>query len=454
MPLLAMTAARLALVGLAATSLCLGASARGQDSAPPGAPTLTPDGLVWQTAGGELMLMPGGRLQVDGAFFSRQTPKSGLYLRRSIVELRGWVGHTFYFDFGGDFAPVPPPGTQVAPSVLPAADNFLAYAPFGDALVVQAGQFDVPFTLDNRTSDTETDFIERSMVARSLGAPRNKDVGGMVHGLLWRRRVYYSVGLFNGEGAGFRNLDNQADAIGRVVVTPLAGSDGPLSGVSVGGSAWRGNHVLGPEAPVQATPGGVVFFQPEWTGSFGSPTFALHEQGTIQAFAGEVSFPIGSRFGVRGELVWKKQQLVEATVLPSGLNPIGAATLDGIAAYGEVWFWLLGDQRLRPAPGYEMPVRPGWTPGPPLEPALMLALRGEVLKEDLGTDTTSLGDPGVATTRVVSGTAGLNYWRGRLVRLSANYVLNYWSGTSETILALIAAGRLEHEVLFRFALSL
>jgi phosphate-selective porin len=445
-----MTAVRSASVGLAAALVCLSAGARGQTSA--GAAAQSPGSLVWQTPGGELAVSPGGRLQVDGAFFPRQTPKSGAYLRRARVELRGWAG-PFYFDLGGDFAPAPPPGTQVAPSVLPAADDFLAFAPLGDALVVQAGQFDVPFTLENRTSDAETTFIERSMAARSLGAPRNKDVGAMVHGLVWDGRVYYSAGLFNGQGPGFRNIDNKADVIGRLVLTPLATSDGAWRGISIGGSAWRGDHVLGPQAPVQATPGGVVFFVPSWAGSPGSPGFTLQEQGSIQAFAGELNIPIGARFGLRGELVWKQQHLAEATTAANGLYPVGSATLDGIAAYGDVWFWVLGDQRLRPPAGYQLPVRPT-PPAALLEPALMIALRGEILKEDLTSDMKSLGDPSIATTRVVSGTAGVNYWRGRLVRVSANYVVNYWSGTSETILTLIASGHLEHEVLVRFALSL
>ena len=445
-----MTAARSATVGLAVALLCLSVPAQAQESGP----ALTPDGLVLKTAGGALTVMPSGRLQVDGAFFPRQSPKSGLYLRRAIVELRGWVGGSFYFDFGGDFAPPPPPGADVAPSVLPFADAFLAYAPFGEALVVQVGQFDVPFTLSNRTSDAETDFIERPMAARSLGAPRNKDVGGMVQGLLWDRRVYYSAGLFNGEGPGFRNLDNKADAIGRIVLSPLAATGGPWRGISIGGSAWRGDQLLRPEAPVQATPGGVVFFQPQWRGSFDSPAFALYEQGTIQAFGGELNLPLGARFGLRGELVWKKQHLVESALTANGVTPLSLATLDGIAGYGELWLWVLGDQSTRPLPGYELPVRPAAAAGPLLEPGLMVTLRGEILKEDLNSDMQGLGDPGIATTRVVSGTAGVNYWRGRVVRISANYILNYWSGTSETILTLMAAGRLEHEVLLRFALAL
>jgi len=446
----AMTAARLASVGLVAA--CLSTAARAAE--PPETAALSAGGVVWRSHAGELTLAPGGRLQVDGAFFPRQDPKSGPYIRRARVELRGWVGDTFAFVVGGDFAPPPPAGAQVAPSMLPAADDFLAFAPAGDALILQAGQFDVPFTLENRTSDAETDFIERAMTARTLGAPRNKDVGAMAHGLLGDGRFYYAAGVFNGEGPGFRNLDNQADVIGRLVWAPLAAGDGPWRRLAIGGSAWRGNHVLGPEAPVQATPGGVVFFHPRWALGAGQPGGAVHEQGTIQAFAGELNLPLGEHAGLRGEVVWKKQHLVDGTLPADGFSPAGSATLDGIAAYGEIWLWLLGDPQRHPRPGLELPWRPTPASDPALQDGLMLAVRGEVLKEDLTSQATFLGDPGIATTRVVSGTAGVNYWRGRFVRISANYVLNQWSGTSETVQTLAAAGRWEHEVLLRFALSL
>ena len=452
-----MTLARLVcIVGVVAAAT--GGRARAQTTPEPRAATATatatPEGLVWRSRGGELTLLPGGRLQVDGAFFPKQSPKSGLFIRRARVELRGWIGDAFYFDVGGDFAPAPAAGTQVAPSLWPAADDFLAYAPFGDALIVQAGQFDVPFTLENRTSDTETDFIERAMTARSLGAPRNKDVGAMVHGLVADGRFYYSAGLFDGEGPGFRNLDNQADAIGRVVWSPFAADDVPWRRVSVGASAWHGNHVLGPQSPVQATPGGVAFFQPAWTLGAGSPGAAAHEQGSIAAFGGELNLPLQPRFGLRGELVWKKQHLAEGTEAATGFVPIGGATLDGISGYGEVWFWVLGDQGLLAAPGFELPARPARGIRPLLEDGLMVAIRGEFLKEDLNSDTPTLGDPAIATTRVVAGTAGVNYWRGRFIRLSANYVIHQWSGTSETAQTLAAAGRWEHELLLRFALAL
>ena len=445
-----LAAARLATAGLC-VALFSSASAARADDAPPPLPALDPiggfpDGIFLRTRDGEIVLYPGGRLQVDGAFFPRQTPKSGVFIRRARVELAGWFGLSFYFDVSGDFAPAPPAGMDVAPSALAASDNYVAWAPLDDRVIVQAGQFDTPFTLENRTSDAYTDFIERAMTARSLGAPRNKEVGVMVHGLVGDGRLYYSGGLFDGEGPEFRNLDNQADAIGRVVLTPFATSGRLWQRFSIGASLWHGNHVLGPEAPVQATPGGVVFFEPHWTAR--APTgqqtplaFELHEQGTATAVGGELNLPIGGRFGLRGEVVWRRQHLVEDDTTGGASAPAGDALLDGVAAYGEIWFWLWGDERLLPAPGLELPLRVGdgeRDPGPLLAEGLQLAVRGELLNENLTSDNLTLGDPGISTTRVVSGTIGVNYWRGRFVRVSANYLVNEWSGTSITIMELAA----------------
>jgi len=449
----AMPAARFATVTLCAAAFAFGASARAEPDGDPSGPSL-------RTPGGEIVVYPEGSLQVDGAFFPRQNPKSGLFLRRARLGAAGWLGSSFYFDLSGDFAPTPPAGTDVAPSALPAADAYLAFVPLGDRLIVQAGQFDAPFTLENRTSDTVTDFIERSMAARTLGVPRNKEIGVMAHGVLADDRIYYSAGLFNGEGPGFRNLDNQADAIGRVAFSPFAASAaaGFWRRFSLGGSGWIGDHVAGQTFPVQATPGGLVFFEPHWvTGQSPSQSLALREQGSLRALGAELNLPFGSRFGVRGELVWKRQDLAEADAsLPAGapLVALGHAVLHGLAGYGELWCWLLGDDRLLPAPGRELP-RPAGATGPPmLDEGLMLALRIDALKEDLDSDNAALSDPSTATTRVVSGTAGLTYWRGRFVRLSANYVLDSWSGSSQTILGLKAGGSFEHEFLLRFAASL
>jgi hypothetical protein len=415
------------------------------------------DRLFVRAPGDEVVLFPGGRVQVDGAAFPRQTPKSGIFLRRARVELTGWLGRIFYFDASADFAPSPPPGSEpVAPSALPATDNYVALAPFRDAFILQAGQFDAPFTLENRTSDAYTTFIERSFAVRSLGVPRNKEVGVMAHGLVGDV-FYYSGGVFNGDGPDFRNFDNQVDAIGRGTVAPFAGHEGPFRRLSLGGSGWFGRHVLGPPFPTQATAGGVPFLNPAWTtGQQPARTYELRENGYLVAFAGELSLPLGPRFGLRGEGVFKQQQLAESEVV-TGTTPVSAAgnaTLTGISGYGEMWFWLAGDERMLPAPGLQLPARTDKRYRRAFDDGLMLALRGEFIKEDLTTSQPTLGDPTRATTRVISGTAGANYWRGAFARISLNYVVNLWSGTSETIKALHAQEVLEHELLVRFAISL
>ena len=175
---------------------------------PPGSST---DPLFLRSAGGEVVVFPTARLQIDAAFFPRQTPKSGAFVRRAQVGLAGWLGGLFYFDVSVDGTPAPPGGPDsVAPAALSPADEYLAFAPAGDQFILQVGQFDVPFTLENRTSDAYTPFIERSMAARLVGAPRNKDVGAMAHGLIGDF-LYYSGGIFDGEGPRFRPLDNQPD---------------------------------------------------------------------------------------------------------------------------------------------------------------------------------------------------------------------------------------------------
>jgi hypothetical protein len=269
---------------------------------------------------------------------------------------------------------------------------------------------------------------------------------------------YYSGGLFNGEGPGFRNVDNQPDAIGRVVVSPFGASTGPFRRLSVGASGWYGRHVLGPMFPAQATPGGVRFLAPRWvSGQNPGTTLELREHGRLIAAGGEANLPLGTRFGVRGEGVWKRQILGEADISAPVGPPtlLGEATFEGIAAYGEAWLWILGNERLLPRPGLQLPLRIVPFDASRLgQDGLMFAVRGEILKEDLTTNQPTLGNPTRATTRVISGTAGLTYWRSHLARFSVNYVANYWSGTSETIKALGVAGKLQHEILIRFGMAL
>ena len=172
----------------------------------------------------------------------------------------------------------------------------------------------------------------------------------------------------------------------------------------------------------------MAFFVPRWTTGQPPPrALELHENGTVPPLGGELNLPIGHRFGLRGEVVWKRQHLRGGPRhhRRARHRRSATATLEGIAGYGELWFWLLGDDRLLPAPGPRSCRCASSAAAARLRAKVcMLAVRGEFLKEDLTSDQPALGDPTRATTRVVSGTAGVNYWRGAFVRISVNYVLN------------------------------
>ena len=443
------------------------ASSPSESPRPEGAATPAPGlrdplaGLAGENAflrspGNEIVLFPGFLLQVGGAFFPRQLDdlRSGFSLRRGRLELAGWLGPAFYFDVAGDFVPADGPPSTGGP---PPTDAYVAFAPQGDLFIVQAGRFDAPFSLENRTLDPYLPFVERSLVVRTLAAPYNKDLGVMVHGTDDARSIYYSGGVFNGDGPALRNGDNRVDLIGRVSVAPFARTSlGLLHEASLGASAWYGQRAAGQTFPTQATPGGFAFFVPTWTmGQMPPINFDLLESGSTLTLGGELNLPIGHRFGLRGEGVLKQQDLAEAVISTDGTPPMtrGRAHLRGFGGYGEAWVWLMGDDRLLPRPGFELPKRLGRLVEPTAEQGLMLTARGEMLQEDL-TSPSNNADPNLATTRLVTATLGLNYWYGRRVRATLNYGVTFLSGTTENIKMLQATSKTEQEVLLLLGMGL
>ena len=237
------------------TLLAIGPVAQAQESA------LKPDPIAGYSNGSFFLrdpndwfvLFPKGRLQLDGYSFrsavtrppgSRTTrrpnprPKSTVFVRRARAEVQGTLFGHFDFHIAGEFASTPATGSYGTVTDAYVIVDYLSW------LKVQVGQFDVPFTFENRTSDKYFDFMERSVVVRAFGVPQNKDAGAMLVGWLPRNAAHYEIGLFNGELAqDFKNQDNNLAIIGRAFVAPLA----PLAfaqrnkwaeRVWVGGSFW------------------------------------------------------------------------------------------------------------------------------------------------------------------------------------------------------------------------
>jgi phosphate-selective porin len=65
-------------------------------------------------------------------------------------------------------------------------------------LQVQVGRFRVPFGRDQNTASHDLDFVFRSRPGTLLAPGR--DVGAMLHGRVWDRRLHYQAGVFREDG--------------------------------------------------------------------------------------------------------------------------------------------------------------------------------------------------------------------------------------------------------------
>ncbi|MET0792317.1 MAG: porin, partial [Polyangiaceae bacterium] len=212
-----------------------------------------------------------GRAQVDfysyaGAGVADTALKPTLFLRRIRPEIGGELFKRWWFSIAGDFGATNvdnAKGTNetsaAAPGVAPTeatgryasaqttrvsaapTDVFLNYRAH-PLLNFQVGQFDAPFTMENRTSDKYIPFMERSLAVRAVGIPTNKEIGLMIWGELKDKYWFYSAGLFDGDGQNRLNTDSRGDVMLRTFVHPLASDKSALKDLQIGGSVRYGSR--------------------------------------------------------------------------------------------------------------------------------------------------------------------------------------------------------------------
>jgi len=438
---------------------------------------------------------PNGRLNIDAFFFPNrgdvqpgvtqdgvndQRPRDTIFIRRARAEFNGTVLKHFDYMLAGEFASIP-----ILFQSAQVSDVFINinYTPWAN---IQIGQFDAPFTLENRTVDKYIDFMERSITVRSFAVPMNKEIGVMVHGMAPQKYLRYELGIFNGDGGNVRNPDNHFDLMGRAYFAPLAllpraSATRWLSEIWVGGSIWYGQRV---DVPYDAFPplssnGGVTFVPPV----FGNGN-RLVPNGQIFKWALEVNVPIGP-IGWRFEMVRSERDGIgiyaphaadAANSVP--LNRTLSANINrrGTSFYLQMWYWILGSPTILPTPGQELPQRwAGYRKGKePFPIGLYVSARYErmfVEHDELPQEGLMLSEEQRAIlghVSVDSFGAAVNLWLTRHVRFSANYFVNYLDGNMPVIQGSVRfppAGALmqptypfyrtaEHELLFRAALAL
>lgn len=88
---------------------------------------------------------------------------------------------------------------------------------------IRIGQFKVPFSLYNLTSSSQIRFVNRPLVVENLSP--GYDIGAMVFGNVLDERIEYAIGIFNGEGQNNKEINDQKDLIGRLVVCPFRANE-------------------------------------------------------------------------------------------------------------------------------------------------------------------------------------------------------------------------------------
>ncbi len=406
-----------------------------------------------------------GRVHVDGvgffgpaatAFPADQALRTTLYLRRARLELSGELLQRFQWQLSGEFASTGLDNVAArnagldcavdaktsaetcstrssavdTPTLKPApTDAFINYTATS-WLNIQAGQFLLPFTLENRMGDNTTPFIERSIPVRLLGAPTQRDLGAMVWGEAPDVRVYYSAGIYNGDGPNRLNVDNRFDFVGRIFTRPLAGRDADvaLKGLQIGASGRHGNRdktYVGYDAPALTTQGGYAFWKPTYRDSQKRLMHIL-PSGDQDAVALDLYVPF-SGVELTGELVYSAsntREAVDGYQLSAFTERLG--TLNGYSYYAQAGYWLTGNRSAIGAQSYGKPLHADLTKAsiPPLHGVQVLAKL-----EQLHLTYKGAARAGASDTATPNGdidftaiSFGVNYWATKHVRLTANYI--------------------------------
>jgi phosphate-selective porin OprO and OprP len=175
-----------------------------------------------------------GYTQLRYQSFDEAGKKSGFDIRRARLDLKGSI--TPYFSYR----------VQADLSGSPKLIDGYGEIKLADYFMITAGQFKIPFSLENLASSNKLESIDRAqvveaLVARSkdaIGNQNGRDIGIQISGTFLKIKdlplFEYRVGIFNGSGINVADTANSAkDVVVRLIASPI-------KGLSFGGSYYNG----------------------------------------------------------------------------------------------------------------------------------------------------------------------------------------------------------------------
>jgi phosphate-selective porin OprO/OprP len=396
---------RARLLAACAALALAGAGAAAAQQSPPTEPAFTAgkDGFSWKSADGDFALRLRGYFQLDGRFFSNETP-SGVdtfLLRRARPIFEATVFKIFDFRLMPDFGQ----GTTVL------FDGYLE-ARFSPALKLRAGKFKPPVGLERLQSATDLMFPER---AQPTNLVPNRDVGVQLAGDLADARVQYAVGVFNGVldgGNGDADNNDAKDLDARLFFQPFVMAKNAASGLGFGIAGSTGDQsgtVSAPNLPSFRTGGQATFFSYRSDGSAAGTTFA---DGARRRLAPQATFYLGP-FGLLAEYVSSRQEVRRGADSAELTN----------TAWQAATSWVIGGSNSYRGVTPKKPFS-GFGTGPG---AFELALRYSRLEVDRDAFPVFANPASAARTARAWG-FGLHWWANRNVRLMTSYEWTQFDG--------------------------
>lgn len=143
----------------------------------------------------------------DGPFSQFDIPRMRLSFTGG--AFRPWLRYTFQFEFSRT-------GGEGASKIK---DAVIEVRPTGRPYRLLAGQFKVPFGLQQLTSSGRLQFVDRAITDAKFNPSR--DTGVMLSGTLASGRAGYDVGVFNGSGESMRQNTRAPLWAARLYAQPL-----------------------------------------------------------------------------------------------------------------------------------------------------------------------------------------------------------------------------------------
>ncbi len=329
---------------------------------------------------------PGFRTSGDA-----QLNNSEFYIRRARLIMRGVLhgdwGYYFEAGFEGSSA-----------KLKKWYGEYIKYA----LLRGRLGQFVVPFSREAVISNRWTYVIESSLGTSNL-APF-EDIGAMLFGTLYGKKIEYAVGLFNGTGQNVVDNNNGKMVGTRITFSPWSDDvSSAVRGLTVGGSLTRGS--------VSGSLSTITYVTAAQT-TFTSFTSAATQNSYLTRYDIEAQY-LNNSFKIAGEyfLAWRQGVTIGA----------GNADVTNRAWYLAANYLLTGEKQV--ADTGIVPLKPFDEPGG--TGAWELAARAEAFTTNSSAFSNGFctGTPGIAAY-----TIGTAWWPNRHIRAMGNMIYNKFSG--------------------------